>query len=96
MSYPFDYSKDKDLILKSTRGIGFDDIIKAVREGNILDDLEHTKKGGYAHQKLLIVNINGYAYVAPYVIDPVRKVRFIKTVYPSRKLTKIYLKKDNL
>lgn len=90
MKYKFDFSKEKDLILKETRKISFRDVIVAYRSGKKIVDLAHkTRK----NQRTLIVNIKGYAYVAPYVIDEKRERIFLKTVYPSRKLTKKYLKR---
>jgi len=40
----------------------------------------------------LIVNINNKVYAVPYVIDKIRKVRFLKTIYPNISLKKKYLK----
>ena len=63
-----------------------------VRKGKKLADLENTSKRKYSGQRLLVVSINNYVYVAPYVKDKkVRKI-FLKTLYPSRKLTKKYFK----
>ena len=92
VTYGFDYSEQKDLILRETRGVGFTEVIEAVKNRNILDDLEHTNKRKYPNQRLLIVEIKRYAYVAPYVIDKKGKKKFLKTVYPSRDMTKKYMK----
>lgn len=92
MFYDFDYSEEKDLILKETRKISFEDVIEAVNNGRLLVDLEHKSKK-YPNQRLLVVEINKYIYVAPYVVDRKRKIIFLKTVYASRKLTKKYIKK---
>jgi len=40
----------------------------------------------------MVVDINNYAYVVPYVLDKKRKVIFLKTTYPSKILTKKYLR----
>ena len=93
MVYGFDYSEEKDLILKATRKISFEDVIKAVRDGKQIADLKHDSNK-YSNQKLLVVEINGYVYVAPYVVDKKRKKLFLKTVYASRKLTKKYIKNE--
>lgn len=93
--YRFDFSNEKDLILRETRGIGFREVIKAAQQGRILNDLEDANQEEYPDQRLLIVEINGYAYVAPYVFNAKQKVSFLKTVYPSRKATKRYLNKED-
>jgi len=92
VKYKFDYSLEKDLILKESRGVSFREVIQAYRTGKKLADYENKSKK-HPNQRLLIVNIKGYAYVTPYVIDEKRKRVFLKTVYPSSKLTKEYIKK---
>ena len=93
MAYRFDYSKDKDAILKETRGIGFKEIIDAIGSGNLIDDRNHSNKKRYPRQKLFIVKIGDHIYSVPYVADHGRQIFFLKTLYPSRKLTRQYLKK---
>lgn len=93
MQYKFDYSKVKDLVLKETRNVSFKDVIEAYKRGKKLADLENKSKGR-TNQRLLVVNIGGRVFVAPYVIDENRKRVFLKTVYPSSKLTKKYLLKQ--
>ncbi len=89
--YIVEFSEEKNLLLKETRGVGFEDVIVAIEEKEILGDLKHSNKK-YAHQKILVVRMEGYVYAVPYVIDQKRKVIFLKTVYPSRALTNKYLK----
>ncbi len=93
MRYTFDYSKEKDLLLKETRKISFEDVIEAVRKGKQIVDLKHGSKK-YPNQRLLVVKIDTYVYVAPYVVDDKRGRYFLKTVYASRKLTKKYIKNE--
>ena len=92
MAFKFDYSREKDLILREIRGIGFKEVISAANKGKILDDLDHRNKKRYPNQRLLIVEVNKYVYVVPYVLDNKKKRRFLKTLYPNRKMTRIYLK----
>lgn len=89
MKFKIEFSEEKNLILQETRGVGFEEVIKAVGEGKVLDDLENKK---YLKQKILVVKIKNYIYAVPYVIDKKKKTIFFKTVYPSRALTKKYLK----
>lgn len=92
MKYKFDYSNEKDELLKETRGISFRDVIVAYKSGKKIVDLEN-KSSGRSKQRLLLVNIKGYAFAVPYVIDDKRERIFLKTAYPSRKFTKKYLNK---
>ncbi|EDP75529.1 hypothetical protein [Hydrogenivirga sp. 128-5-R1-1] len=67
-------------------------MVIAINEGRTLDILEHPDRERYPNQRLLIVEIGGYAYVVPF---EVRKsvIRFI-TIFLSRKMTKKYLGGD--
>ena len=89
--YRIEFSEEKNLLLKGTRGVGFEDVIVAIEEKKILDDLKHNSKK-YPHQRILVIKKGDYVYAVPYVIDPKRKVIFLKTVYPSRALTDKYNK----
>ncbi len=84
-----DWYEEKNLKLKMERGVGFEDVIIAINEGKILDILEHSNKDKYPHQRLLIVNINNYAYVVPFE-EREGIIRLI-TIFPNRKMTKKYL-----
>ena len=70
-------------------GIGFADCVVAIDDGRILDNLSHPTRD---NQKLLVLNIEDYAYVVPYIIEDDGSW-FLKTVFPSRKHTVIYLTK---
>jgi hypothetical protein len=93
MEYPLDFNQEKNLLLKITRGINFDDDVSAIEQHKILSDIKHFDQQKYPKQRILIVDINNYAYAVPYIIDKKRKVIFLKTVYPDRRLTKKYLNK---
>lgn len=86
------FDEEKNIFLKQTRGIDFEDILKAIDNGKLLDDIEHPNKK-YKHQRLFIVEIQGYVYIVPYVQNK-EGIIFLKTVYPSRYFTKNYLKND--
>jgi len=80
-------NKNQQLILE--RGISFEDIVFFIQQGALLDDLRHPNTDKYPNQKMFVIDINGYAYLVPYVED--KKEIFLKTVIPSRKATKLYL-----
>ncbi len=80
-------AKNQQLISK--RGVSFEDIVFYLQQGALLDDIKHPNNDKYPDQCMFVININGYAYLVPYVEDT--KEIFLKTVIPSRKATKIYL-----
>ena len=71
------------------RSVCFEDILTAIDEDRILDNLEHTNRLRYKGQRILIVELNNYAYLVPYIEDDTKI--FLKTIIPSRKATKKYL-----
>ena len=93
MKFRIEYNEEKNLLLKGTRGVGFDEVITAILNDRILDEFENRDKKNYPNQRVFIIKIKNYIYVVPYVKDAERKVIFLKTVYPSRVLTKKYLGK---
>lgn len=86
-----DWNEEKNEILKKERGISFEDIKIAVEVGNVLDTYDHPNQKLYPGQKIMVVELDNYAYLVPYVRDE-EKV-FLKTIIPSRKATRKYLKR---
>ncbi len=89
------YSFEKNEILKASRGISFEDVILALEEGYLLDDIEHPNKEKYPNQNIFIilVVVKDYVYLVPYVEDETSI--FLKTIIPSRKMNKKYNKKES-
>lgn len=85
----FEWDAKKNTRLVRERSIGFERIIQAVSEGGLLDVLEHPNKEIYPNQRIMVVEVDGYAYAVPFVENG--GVYFLKTVIPSRKLTREYL-----
>lgn len=90
--YRLDYSEEKNELLKRVRGIGFEQIIEAIETGGILDEINHFNSEKYPNQRIYLVNYKKYVYAVPYVVDHKRKVIFLKTIYPNRKLKREYVK----
>ncbi len=85
-----EWDKDKNEVLKKERGISFEEIEEKIINKEFIDDKRHYNKLKYPHQKVFYFQINNYIYTVPYVIDG-NKI-FLKTIIPSRKETKKYLK----
>lgn len=91
MSIVYDWDSDKNKLLIASRGVSFEEVIAILENGDVLDILEHPNKEKYSHQKIYVVEIDGYVYLVPFVKDE-NKI-FLKTIIPNRKAQKIYLGK---
>jgi len=90
----YNYSAEKDFLLIEERGISFDEIIAAIESDQVLDIKPHPNKERYPDQKLMVVDVKEYVYIVPFVEQENGTV-FLKTIYPSRKAKKDYLKGDS-
>lgn len=88
MNFRYCYEKNAQLIKE--RGIGFEEIIQSISEGNLLDIKLHHNPTKYPHQKILYVRILKEVYSVPYVEEKENSV-FLKTLFPNRKARKFYL-----
>lgn len=86
---PFYWDTEKAKLLEQDgdRNISFERCIVAIENGDILANIENPSRDG---QKILVLEIDNYAYVVPYVEDD--EARYLKTIFPSRKYTKLFLK----
>jgi hypothetical protein len=84
----FRWSGEKEAILRDRFGFGFEKIVEAVQAGHVLDDIVHPNSARYSHQRVLIVEMDSYAWAVPYVIDD--GFIFLKTMFPDRRLTRRY------
>ena len=89
----FRWAVDKNELLKEARGVAFESIVVAIELGGLLDILEHPNKTRYPNQRVLVVSFDGYVYLVPFVEEA--EHFFLKTVIPSRKATRDYLKQGD-
>lgn len=85
------WNPEKDAALRAKFGFGFERILAALAGDQLLDDRGHPNVERYGHQRQLVVEIEGYAWIVPYVEDD--EEIFLKTFFPSRKATKEYLER---
>lgn len=78
--------------LKLERGISFEEIIFHIERGDVLDILQHPNRERYGEQRIFVVNVEGYVYLVPFV-EREEEVT-LKTIIPSRKATRMYLRKE--
>ena len=83
-----DWNAAKNEVLKHERGVCFEDVETAVEQGNVFGDFPHPDPNRYPNQRVLIVKIDDYACIVPYVLDG--DVHFLKTVYRSRKAKRLF------
>jgi len=86
----FSWNEDKNELLKSERQVSFEDIVFCIEKGFLLDVLEHPNQQKYKGQKIFVVQVDDYVYLAPFVEND--NEVFLKTIIPSRKATRKYLK----
>jgi uncharacterized DUF497 family protein len=86
----FSWNNEKNEYLKQERNITFEEVVFYIQKGNLLDIVEHPNQERYGGQKILIVRIEDYVYLVPFV-ESAEEI-FLKTIIPSRKATKRYIK----
>lgn len=91
----FVWNVHKNLILKQQPGrqICFEDIVAAIDAGGLLDDVVHPNPDRYPNQRVFVVLVSDYVYAVPYIRN-VDNSFFLKTIFPSRKLKRIFLRGD--
>jgi uncharacterized DUF497 family protein len=90
-SIHYTFSSDKNHKLIQERGISFEEMISSIEEGYLHDIVEHPYTQKYAHQKMYVVEVNRYIYLVPFITEE-NGLIFLKTIIPSRKAKKKYLK----
>lgn len=85
----FSWNPEKNEMLRRDRAISFEEIIFHVERGDILDILQHPNQERYPSRRVLVVNVNDYAFIVPFIES--EEVVFLKTIIPSRKATRRYL-----
>jgi len=88
----FAWNEEKNELLKAERGVSFEEVVVHIASGDLLDIREHPDLHKYRGQRVLIVRMRDYLSLVPFVEtdDEV----FLKTIIPSRKMTKQYLGGD--
>ena len=87
-----EWNEEKNQSLIEIREVSFDLIAQLIREGDILDVYDHPNQERYPGQQMLVVRIDDYAYLIPFVTQ--NGHIFLKTIIPSRKATRKYLGRE--
>jgi len=85
------WNEEKNIKLKLIRNISFEDVEEAILNDSFYRIEMHPDQEKYPNQKKLFVEIEDYIYIVPFVEN--EDEIFFKTIYPSRKDTKLLLGK---
>jgi len=85
----FRWNAEKSATLAKERGITFEEIVERIGSGATVIETDHPNREKYPNQRIMIVDVDGYAYLIPYVQD--KDECFLKTIIPSRKATREHL-----
>ncbi|MBD3343370.1 MAG: toxin [Candidatus Lokiarchaeota archaeon] len=87
------WNKKKNEELKKRRNISFEVVSHLIETKQVLNIIKHPNEDKYPNQRIFVVEYHNYVYLVPFVEDD--EHIFLKTIIPSRKATKKYLKGDN-
>ena len=87
---PIRWSSEKNIELMLERGVSFEEILSSIEQGGLLTVLDHPNQRKYPNQKIWVVKLRDYAHLVP-LVDSEDEI-FLKTIMPSRKATKLYLR----
>ena len=68
----------------------FEEVVFYISNDFVLDIVPHPNPNKYPGQRMFIINIDNYAYLVPFIEE--NEIIYLKTIIPSRKATKKYLK----
>jgi hypothetical protein len=88
----YDWNPDKNDWLKKNRHISFEQIIFHLGQGDIWRTADHPNQEKYPNQRIYFVVVENYVYLVPYIIK--KDFIFLKTIIPSTKATKDFLKEQ--
>lgn len=82
------WNPEKNTLLRTERGVSFEDVVFHIMAGDILDTFDHPNHERYPGQQIHVVAIEDDVYLVPFVESDDEV--FLKTIIPSRKATKTY------
>ncbi|MCZ8156841.1 MAG: toxin [Leptospira sp.] len=80
------WSIKENRILLEERDISFEIVEEYIKNGHIVAVKNHPNQKNYPGQKIFILDILEYIYLVPFVEN--EEEIFLKTIIPSRKVTK--------
>ena len=89
MTMVFRWDPQKNALLMRERGLSFEQVVLAVESGDLLQVIAHPNPVSYPNQKIMVVAMEGYAFLVPFVQE--KDGFFLKTIIPSRKATRDFM-----
>ncbi len=86
----FEWDSNKNEWLKKERKISFEQIIFHLLQGDLWKIADHPDQIRYPGQKIYFVILDNYIYLVPHLKQ--KNQIYLKTIIPSRKATKDYIK----
>lgn len=86
------WNNEKNDWLIKERGISFEIVRYYIENEEYVDIIEHPHRERYPNQRIFVLDIEDYIYCVPFVESETEI--FLKTIFPSRSLTKKYLNKE--
>jgi hypothetical protein len=85
-----DWAEAKSRWLKAERGISFEEVVFYITTGNLVDIVPNKNQQKYPGQCIFVVDVNGYVHLVPF--DETDDCVMLRTIIPSRKAMKTYLR----
>ena len=86
----YEWDSQKNEWLKKDRDISFEKIVFHLSQGDVWKVADHPDQENYPGQRIYFVIVEGYVYLVPHVAET--EYVFLKTIIPSRKATRTYMK----
>ena len=84
-----DWNSEKNEWLERHRGLSFEVVADKIIRNDLVDNIKHPNNEKYPHQFVYIIEFDEYCYIVPYIKSD--EGVFLKTIVPSRKMTRYYL-----
>jgi uncharacterized DUF497 family protein len=88
----YDWNSDKNEWLKKNRNISFEQIVFHLSQGDVWMVADHPDQKKYQGQRIYFIVVENYVYLVPHITE--KDYIFLKTIIPSRKATRVYLKEQ--
>jgi uncharacterized DUF497 family protein len=86
----FEWNPEKNEEMKKERNMSFEQIVFHLLQGDVWKIADHPDQDKYPGQKIYFVIVEDYIYLVPHVVED--EYIFLKTIIPSRKATRDYIK----
>ena len=84
----YDWNPEKNEWLKKERKVSFEEVVFHFSQRDVWKVADHPDQQTYPGQKIYFVIIKDYIYLVPHILK--KEYRFLKTIIPSKKATKVY------